>query len=226
MQKPHEVAIELFAPLGTSYERWARTLSLGQDGRWRRQMVDGLAVEPGELALDVAAGTGSITRALVAAGASVVSLDQSAAMLTRAARRGAAAVRAGAERLPFEQNSFDLVTFGYLLRYVDDLPAAMTELARVLRPGGRLGMLEFGRPTGIWSGPWWLYTRVGLPVAGAIIGDGWREVGSFLGPNIDRFATEWPPERLAGEWRRAGLDDVRVARPSLGGGLLMWGRKR
>ena len=109
-------------------------------------MVGGLGVEPGDRALDVAAGTGSITRALVGAGASVVSLDQSAAMLSRAAGDGAAAVRAGAERLPFEAGSFDLVTFGYLLRYVDDLPAAMTELTRVLRPGGGWGWSSSGAP--------------------------------------------------------------------------------
>jgi demethylmenaquinone methyltransferase/2-methoxy-6-polyprenyl-1,4-benzoquinol methylase len=89
-----------------------------------------------------------------------------------------------------------------------------------------MGMVEFGRPTGVWSGPWWLYTRVGLPAAGALIGKGWREVGTFLGPSIDRFAAEWPPDRLAEAWRAAGLAEVRLARPSLGGGLLMWGRKR
>ncbi len=226
MPQPHQVALDLFAPLGPSYERWARILSMGQDTRWRAAMVAGLGVEPGERALDVAAGTGSITRLLRQSGADVVSLDQSAQMLTEAEHRGAAGVRAGAERLPFVDASFDLVTFGYLLRYVDDLPAALTELARVLRPGGRMGMVEFGRPTGVWSGPWWFYTRVGLPTAGALIGRGWREVGTFLGPNIDRFAAEWPPDRLAEAWRAAGMGEVRVARPSLGGGLLMWGRKR
>ena len=106
-------------------------------------------------------------------------------------------VRAGAERLPFATGSFDLVTFGYLLRYVDDLPAAIDRARQDAPSRGRMGMVEFGRPTGIWSGPWWLYTRVGLRTAGAVIGDGWGEVGSFLGPSIDRFATEWPPERLA-----------------------------
>ena len=226
MLQPHQVALDLFAPLGPSYERWARILSMGQDTRWRAAMVAGLGVEPEERALDVAAGTGSISRLLRQSGADVVSLDQSAQMLTEAAQRGAAGVRAGAERLPFVDAAFDLVTFGYLLRYVDDLPAALTELARVLRPGGRMGMVEFGRPTGVWSGPWWLYTRVGLPTAGALIGRGWREVGTFLGPSIDRFAAEWPPDRLAEAWRAAGMGEVRVARPSLGGGLLMWGRKR
>ncbi|CAN5387690.1 MAG: class I SAM-dependent methyltransferase [Acidimicrobiia bacterium] len=226
MPQPHRVALRLFAPIGSSYERWARLLSFAQDGRWREAMVAGLAVAPGERALDVAAGSGSITRMLQAAGADVVSLDQSGEMLAAATVRGATAVRAGAETLPFGDAEFDLVTFGYLLRYVDDLPEALAELARVLRPGGRMGMVEFGRPAGVWGPPWWLYTRIGLPAAGALIGGGWREVGLFLGPSIDRFAAEWPPLRLAGAWRNAGFDEVRVARPSLGGGLLMWGRRR
>jgi hypothetical protein len=86
-------------------------------------------------------------------------------------------------------------------------------------------MVEFGRPGGVWGPPWWLYTRVGLPVAGTMIGGGWKEVGSFLGPSIDRFAKEWPTERLVEAWRRTGLRDVTVERPSLGGGLLMWASK-
>ncbi len=158
-------------------------------------------------------------------GAAVVSLDQSDQMLGQAVARGATGVRATAEALPFPDGSFDRVTFGYLLRYVADVPAALLELTRVLRPGGRIGMVEFGRPSGIWGPPWWLYTRVGLPVAGAIIGGGWREVGNFLGPSIDRFADEWPVERLVDAWRTAGLNDVTVERPSLGGGLLMWARR-
>ena len=185
-------------------------------------MVAGLDVRPGMRVLDVAAGTGSITRLLGDTGAAVVSLDQSDQMLGHAVARGATGVRATAEALPFRDGSFDRVTFGYLLRYVADVPAALLELTRVLRPGGRLGMVEFGRPSGIWGPPWWLYTRVGLPVAGTIIGGGWREVGSFLGPSIDRFANEWPEERLVDAWRAAGLNDVTVERPSLGGGLLMW----
>lgn len=86
-------------------------------------------------------------------------------------------------------------------------------------------MVEFGRPAWIWRGPWWLYTRLMLPLAGAILGSGWWRVGRFLGPSVDSFATHHPPEELAGEWRRAGVDDVRVQRMSFGGGLVMWGRR-
>ena len=221
----HPVALRLFRPLGSNYERWASVLSMGQDGRWREAMVGGLDVEPEMRVLDVAAGTGSITRLLAERGADVISLDQSDQMLSQAVARGATGVRATAEALPFPDQSFDRVTFGYLLRYVADVPAALVELARVLRPGGRIGMVEFGRPDGIWGPPWWLYTRVGLPVAGSIIGGGWREVGSFLGPSIDRFAEEWPEDRLVEAWRQAGLTDVTVEKPSLGGGLLIWARR-
>ncbi len=221
----HPVALRLFRPLGSNYERWASVLSMGQDRRWRETMVGGLDVEPDMRVLDVAAGTGSITRLLAERGADVISLDQSDQMLSQAVARGATGVRATAEALPFPDQSFDRVTFGYLLRYVADVPAALVELARVLRPGGRIGMVEFGRPDGIWGPPWWLYTRVGLPVAGSIIGGGWREVGSFLGPSIDRFAEEWPEDRLVEAWRAAGLTDVTVEKPSLGGGLLIWARR-
>ncbi|MCH8983725.1 MAG: class I SAM-dependent methyltransferase, partial [Acidobacteria bacterium] len=110
---------ELFAPLAKDYERWAAVLSMGQDARWRRRMVANLGVEPGDWVLDVAAGTGSITRLLQARGAEVVSLDLTVVMLAHAVDRGATGVIATGEGLPFPDASFDAVTFGYLLRYVE-----------------------------------------------------------------------------------------------------------
>jgi len=222
---PTKTAIDLFAPLGPAYERWAHILSLGQDRRWRRSMVSGLDVEPGAMVLDVAAGTGSITRMLDQRGTMVISLDQSPEMLMTAVAHGARGVLATAEALPFAGDTFDAVTFGYLLRYVDDVEGSMTEIARVLRPGGMAGMVEFGRPSGIWHPPWWVYTRVGLPLAGLIAGKGWYRVGRFLGPSIDDFASRYPPSVLADSWRAAGFTDIEFSRPSLGGGLVMWGRK-
>jgi len=222
--KPNRKAKELFAPIAGSYERWSGVLSLGQDPRWRSAMVAGLGLPPRARVLDVAAGTGAITRLLEARGARVIALDQSIEMLNVARRRGATVVPGTAERLPFPDASFDGVTFGYLLRYVDP-GVAMRELVRVLRPGGEIGMVEFGRPRGVWGPWWWFYTRLVLPTAGAIIGSGWRDVGLFLGPSIDEFHREFPHERLAGIWQSAGLTELRVARPSLGGGLIMWARK-
>lgn len=222
---PPQVARELFPPIAADYERWARVLSMGQDGRWRRVMVDGLDLPPGSKVLDVAAGTGSITRLLQTRGFEVISLDQSHEMLDEAVERGATGVTATAEWLPFPDASFDGVTFGYLLRYVDSVAGCLQELARVTRSGGAVGMVEFGRPAGFWRAAWWLYTRLLLPLAGVTLGSGWRRVGRFLGPSVDRFATEHPPEELATQWRLAGIDDVQVRRLSLGGGLVMWGRR-
>jgi len=222
---PPLVARRLFAPIASNYERWAAILSMGQDGRWRRAMVAALDPPPNALALDVAAGTGSITRLLEERGCRVVALDQSLPMLARHRGGLGTPVAATAERLPFPDASFDFVTFGYLLRYVDDVAGALAEMTRVLRTGGGLGMVEFGRPAGLWRPLWWLYTRLVLAGGGMVIGSGWREVGRFLGPSIERFADTWPPELLASAWEAAGLGDVHYHHLSLGGGLVMRGRK-
>ncbi|MET0565390.1 MAG: class I SAM-dependent methyltransferase [Acidimicrobiia bacterium] len=222
---PPRIARALFAPLAPRYERWARILSMGQDGRWRARMVKAIAPLAGDVALDIAAGTGSITRLIQQEGASVISLDQSAPMLASATARGATGVLASAEGLPFPNAQFDIVTFGYLLRYVGDVGACMTEISRALKPGGRVGMVEFGRPNGIWRPLWWLYTRLVLPGAGALAGEGWPEVGRFLGPSIEEFADRYPPDQLAAIWESAGLSGVRFERLSLGGGLVMWADK-
>ena len=175
--------------------------------------------------LDVATGTGLVARALRERYACrIVGLDQSADMLAAARKRDglfAGIVRARAERLPFGDAVFDHVTFTYLLRYVDDPAATLCELARVLRPGGRLATLEFGVPRGPAYPLWWLYTRVGLPLAGGVVSARWRAVGAFLGPNIEAFYRRHPQERVEAYWRDAGLTDLRVRRMSLGGGTVM-----
>ena len=188
-------------------------------------MVAHLSLNAGDRVLDVAAGTGSITRRLAASGAEVVSLDQSYEMLARAVERSATGLVATAEELPFADNEFDALTFGYLLRYVDSVPQAMAEITRVVRPGGRVGMVEFGRPSGLWRWAWWGFTRIILPLAGRLISRPWFEVGIFLGPSIDAFADRWPPASLAAAWEEAGLVDVAVTHMSLGGGLVVTAKK-
>jgi demethylmenaquinone methyltransferase/2-methoxy-6-polyprenyl-1,4-benzoquinol methylase len=219
-------ALHLFAPIAANYERWSAVLSLGQDPRWRAAMVAGLDLAPRARVLDAAAGSGLITRLLEARGHDVVALDLTVAMLAGAHARGASAVLATADALPFPDASFDAVTFGYLLRYVPDPAATLGEMARVMRPGGSIGMVEFGRPRGVWGPPWWCYTRLGLPAAGMLAGRGWRRVGSYLGPSIDAFHRRYPSDAaLIALWQSAGLGDVRIAHRSLGGGLLMWARR-
>jgi demethylmenaquinone methyltransferase / 2-methoxy-6-polyprenyl-1,4-benzoquinol methylase len=188
-------------------------------------MVAGLDLAAESVVLDIAAGTGSISRTVAARGHRVVALDQSAEMLAAGEFPGAA-VQATAERLPFGDGVFDAVTFGYLLRYVDDVSGFLGEVVRVLRSGGRVAMVEFGRPAGIPGALWSIYTRVLLPFAGRIIGHGWHEVGRFLPGSIEDFSQRFPPAALLEEWRSAGLDDVRHRAMSLGGGSIMWGRKR
>jgi demethylmenaquinone methyltransferase/2-methoxy-6-polyprenyl-1,4-benzoquinol methylase len=135
-------------------------------------------------------------------------------------------IKGQAEALPFGDASFDALTFTYLLRYVDDPAATMRELARVIRPGGRIASLEFGVPP--WPpahAAWRLYTRVGLPILGRLVSREWGDVGRFLGPSIAGFYARHPLERIAGYWRAAGLEDVHVRRMSLGGGVVMWARR-
>jgi demethylmenaquinone methyltransferase/2-methoxy-6-polyprenyl-1,4-benzoquinol methylase len=162
-------------------------------------------------------------------GCTVVGVDQSPEMLAQARCQTDGRVElleASAERLPFDDGEFDALTFTYLLRYVDDPAATLAELGRVVRPRGTVAGLEFGVPRGVWRPLWDLHVRVALPGAGVVIGDGWREVGSFLGPSIRSYWARWPLERQLGAWRDAGIHDVSARRLSLGGGIVTWGRKR
>lgn len=218
------LAREIFGPIASDYERCARILSFGQDGRWRRALVDGLDLPADSHVLDLAAGTGQIGRELANLEHGVVACDQSIEMLAGGLHQGPV-VAAAAERLPFGDDVFDGVVFGYLLRYVDDVNACMEEIARVVRPGGRVAMLEFGRPQGIAGMLWKGYTRIGLPAAGALISPGWRRVGRFLGPSIDEFHRRMPVARLVDVWIASGLTDVEFRRMSWGGGVILWARR-
>ena len=227
-------ALELFAGLQDRYDLVSALLSFGQDPRWRRAMVTTVAADRAERVLDVATGTGLVAQELVRRyGCSVVGLDQSAEMLA-GARRGLARepdlarrielVRGEAEQLGFADAEFDHLTFTYLLRYVDDPGATLAELARVVRPGGRIASLEFGLPgPPLWRSLWRLYTRIGLPGLGRLFGRDWYEVGRFLGPSIEGLYERWPLERQLELWEDAGISLVRQRRMSLGGGVVTWG---
>jgi demethylmenaquinone methyltransferase/2-methoxy-6-polyprenyl-1,4-benzoquinol methylase len=222
-----EHARDLFDGIAGAYGWPAELFSFGQYGRWRRAAVERLGAGPGSLVLDVATGTGLVARDLARRGARVIGLDQSAGMLAQASRLGVPLVRASAVSLPFRTESFDGLSFTYLLRYVDDVPSTVAELVRVLRPGAAMISVEFGRPSGRATGPLWnLYSLGVFPAGTRLISRGWRSVGEFLGPSIASFNTRWPPERLAGVWRDAGMADVGWKRMSLGGGIVTWGRKK
>jgi demethylmenaquinone methyltransferase/2-methoxy-6-polyprenyl-1,4-benzoquinol methylase len=166
-------------------------------------------------------------------GCTVVGIDQSAGMLATARERVARAgladrislVEGRAERLPFEDAAFDALTFTYLFRYVDDPASTLRELARVVRPGGTIASLEFGLPRGLARPAWELYVRLGLPLAGRAISGDWADVGAFLGPSIRGYYERYPPAAQLAFWRDAGIEDVRARRMSLGGGVVVWGRR-
>jgi demethylmenaquinone methyltransferase/2-methoxy-6-polyprenyl-1,4-benzoquinol methylase len=230
-------ALELFAPLPRHYDRVAAVLSFGQDPRWRHAMVASVGAKGGQRVLDVATGTGLVAAELVRRyGCEVVGLDQSVQMLAGARARIAgdhalaervSLVQGEAERLPFGVEEFDHLTFTYLLRYVDDPGTTMAELARVVKPGGRIASLEFAVPPNVvWRWLWRLYTNVGLPTLGRIVSREWAHTGRFLANSIPDFYDLYPLARVVELWEAAGIGDVTVRPMSLGGGVVMWGTKQ
>jgi demethylmenaquinone methyltransferase/2-methoxy-6-polyprenyl-1,4-benzoquinol methylase len=228
--------LQLFAELPRRYDVAGALLSFGQDPRWRRAMVGKIDAAPGQRVLDVATGTGLIAAALVRRyGCSVVGLDQSPEMLSGARAKLEAnpelasrieLVRGEAEDLSFGDGEFDHLTFTYLLRYVEDPGATLGELARVVRPGGRIASLEFMLPPNpVARSLWHAYTRAAMPVLGRLISRDWYEVGRFLGPSITDLYRRLPLDRQLELWRAAGIDDVQARVMSLGGGVVIWGTR-
>jgi demethylmenaquinone methyltransferase/2-methoxy-6-polyprenyl-1,4-benzoquinol methylase len=233
---PHGFAQELFHGLPARYDLLAELLSFGQNGRWRRAMVDHVVPAEPPLILDVATGTAGVALQLARRSPGhVIGLDLTEAMLRQGraniGRDGAAhriqLVAGNAEQLPFPDGTFDGLTFTYLLRYVTDPAATLRELARVTKAGAPVASLEFHVPPHpFWRFWWWLYTRTVLPAAGGLAGRSWFEVGRFLGPSISGHYRRYPLQWTVEAWRQAGFTDVGVQVMSLGGGLVMWGRKR
>ena len=231
-----EHALALFAGLPRRYDAAGAVLSFGQDPRWRRAMVARVSAARDDRVLDVATGTGMVAAALVRRyGCRVVGLDQSAEMLGGAAAKLRAdpklaarveLVRGEAESLPFADREFDHLTFTYLMRYVDDPAATLAELARVVKPGGRVASLEFMLPPNpVARALWRVYSRFGLPAFGRLISRDWFEVGRFLEPSISDFYRRLPLERQLELWRAAGIESVEAKVMSLGGGVVIWGRR-
>jgi demethylmenaquinone methyltransferase / 2-methoxy-6-polyprenyl-1,4-benzoquinol methylase len=229
-------AQKLFTPLPERYDRLAELLSMGQNRRWRRAMVDHIVPDAPGLILDVASGPAGVALQLAdRTRARVVGIDLTLDMLRQGQRtvaeRGMAdrvqQVAGRAEQSPFVDGTFDALTFTYLLRYVDDPQATLIELARLVKPGAAVASLEFLVPQSRFWRFWWLgYTRLLLPVGGWLTGGrAWFEVGRFLGPNISAHYRRYPVGWTIDAWRRAGFTDVGVRRMSLGGGLIMWGRR-
>ncbi len=233
---PNGFARQLFDGLPDRYDRLAEVLSMGQNGRWRRAMVDAVASSDPLSILDVATGPAGVAMELAArTGGWVTGVDLTPEMLRKGAanvarspyRRRISLLVGRAEQLPFADGTFDALTFTYLLRYVADPSATIRELVRVVKPGGTIASLEFHvPPTAFWHAMWFLYTRAVLPTAGLLTGGReWFDVGRFLGPSISTHYRSFPLQWHVAQWGEAGIRDVSVRLMSLGGGLVMAGRK-
>ena len=227
-------ARRLFAGIAPEYDRMGSVLSFGQDPRWRRFLVSKVNAIPGSWVLDVATGTGLVARELASKNVRVVGLDQSAAMVARgveAVRRrgldGRVRFALGqAQALPFQDGAFDAVTFTYLLRYVDDPPATVAELVRVLRPGGVMASLEFHVPPEPWArAGWFAYTRSAMPLVGWTVSNEWYRTGRFLARSITEFVERYPLPVQVRWWQEAWMRRVRTKLLSNGAAVVTWAVK-
>jgi demethylmenaquinone methyltransferase/2-methoxy-6-polyprenyl-1,4-benzoquinol methylase len=199
----------MFDRIAPTYDLLNRVMTLRVDGWWRRRLVASLRLAPGERLLDVCAGTMDVA----AEGrrrypqARVVGSDFSLPMLSRgAAKTGLPAAAGDALRLPFRDGSASAVTVAFGVRNLDSYPAGLAELARVLRPGGRMGVLEFFRPESAGSRAFHrAYNRLALPVMGRLLS---ADAGAYryLVESMERFASL--PEFVAAA-ERAGFREVR-----------------
>jgi demethylmenaquinone methyltransferase / 2-methoxy-6-polyprenyl-1,4-benzoquinol methylase len=194
----------MFDRIAPVYDAMNRAITMGLDGRWRR-LAAASVVQPGDRVLDAACGTGDLAIAAREAGGQVTGLDFSGRMLERARRKSDAIawVQGDVLALPFEDASFDAATIGFGIRNVEDLDAGLSELARVVRPGGRLAVLELTRPQGVLRPFFRLWFDMLIPLAGKVLPGG--AAYSYLPASVRRFPG---PDDLADALRRAGFADV------------------
>ena len=202
---PAEGVRAMFDRIAPVYDAMNRVMTAGLDGRWRREAAAAV-VQPGDRVLDACCGTGDLALAGRRAGGKVTGLDFSERMLERARRKSDQIewVRGDALALPFEDGSFDAATVGFGVRNLQDLDRGLAELRRVLRPGGRLGVLEITRPKGLLAPFYNVWFNGIVPVLGKLLPGG--AAYTYLPASVKRFPG---PEDLAGLLREAGFEDVR-----------------
>jgi demethylmenaquinone methyltransferase/2-methoxy-6-polyprenyl-1,4-benzoquinol methylase len=196
---------EMFDRIAPVYDAMNRAMTGGLDRRWRRETARAV-VRPGDRVLDACCGTGDLALAAREAGGRVTGVDFSERMLERARRKAPELewVRADLLELPFEDASFDAATVGFGVRNLEDLEAGLRELRRVLRPGGRLGVLEITRPRGALRPFFRLWFDGLVPLAGKLLPGG--AAYTYLPASVRRFPE---PEDLAELLRAAGFGAVR-----------------
>jgi demethylmenaquinone methyltransferase/2-methoxy-6-polyprenyl-1,4-benzoquinol methylase len=202
----------MFDRIAPVYDAMNRLMTAGLDRRWRRLTAEAV-VERGDRVLDACCGTGDLALAASRAGGRVVGLDFSERMLERARRKSKEIewVRGDVLALPFPDAAFDAATVGFGARNVEDLGACFRELARVLRPGGRLGVLEITRPAGPAAPFFRLWFDGLIPLAGKVLPGG--SAYTYLPASVRRFPG---PEDLAAVMADAGFSDVHYRRLAAG----------
>ena len=204
----------MFDRIAPVYDVMNRVMTVGLDGRWRRLAVAEV-VWPGDRVLDACCGTGDLAVEAERRGGRVVGLDFSEQMLVRARRKSGAIewVQGDALALPFSDAEFDAATVGFGVRNLSDLEAGLRELARVLKPGGKLAVLEITRPRGVLRPFFRLWFDVLVPFAGKVLPGG--QAYTYLPASVRRFPG---PDDLSALFERAGFEAVRYR--LLGGGIV------
>lgn len=199
----------MFADIAPTYDRVNSVLSLGVHHRWRKRAVRESGAAPGQRVLDCATGTGDLALAFkraVGTTGEVVGTDFCAEMMATAPAKASAAgldVRfevADAMALPFADDSFDHATISFGIRNVDDPVVALREMARVVRPGGRVVIVEFGQPSGLWGALFRFYSNSVMPTVGGWL-SGNRAAYKYLPETSARFPAG---ERFVDLMRQAG----------------------
>jgi demethylmenaquinone methyltransferase/2-methoxy-6-polyprenyl-1,4-benzoquinol methylase len=202
----------MFDRIAPVYDVMNRVMTAGLDQRWRR-LAAAEVVWPGDRVLDACCGTGDLAVECERRGGRVVGLDFSEPMLARARKKSGAIewVQGDALALPFENGAFDAATIGFGVRNLADLEGGLRELARILRPGGKLAVLEITRPRGLLKPFFRLWFDVLVPLAGRVLPGG--KAYTYLPASVRRFPG---PDDLSALLERAGFEDVRYR--LLGGG--------
>ena len=204
----------MFDRIAPVYDVMNHVMTAGLDRRWRKLAVSEV-VWPGDRVLDACCGTGDLAVEAERRGGRVVGLDFSEKMLDRARPKSGAIewVQGDALALPFDDAAFDAATVGFGVRNLADLEGGLKELARVLRPGGKLAVLEITRPRGILKPFFRLWFDVFVPLAGRILPGG--QAYTYLPASVRRFPG---PDDLSALFERAGFRDVTYR--LLGGGIV------
>ena len=212
---------EMFDTIAPRYDLLNRLLTFGMDVGWRRKTVRSLSLSPGSKVLDLACGTGDLCRELTKRGYRPVGVDRSAGMLA-AQRTAAPLVRGDALRLPFRSNSVDGIVCGFALRNFAALKPFLTECARVLRPGGRMALLEVAEPDNAvlrWGHG--LYFGKVVPLVGGMLSD--RDAYQYLPKSVAYLP---PPNRMVSMMSETGFGAATRRPLSTGIAQLLTGTRR